>query len=622
MGAMLAALFSPFETWLSPLDIPATPMPDATGAWGSVLLIWHFARKFRRVLVVVGLLATISALISLALVWSLAFVVDGVSERGAAAFVREEAWVLGGLVVLFAIVDPLVSFVRQAFQSQTVQTLMPAALRWQAHRAVEGQDVAFFEDLFAGQVASRIAQVTGAVQGQLSLAMQTVPRVVIQFAGSVALLLALAPLLAVPVVIWMTANVVLAWHAVPLFLARSGKVAAATARATGAMTDIYANIALVKLFAAERGEADAVRAVIGETISTQHAENRAYVVVNTITQILNVALTVSVFALGLWGLVAQFVSAGEFVAAVTVAQSLSNSSFAFIGLGQSVTRALGTIRDAAPVITSRPKVADAPGAGDLVVTKGAVGFERVGFAYREGVPVIRDLDLAVAPGEKVGLVGLSGAGKSTLVALLMRLRDVDGGRVTIDGQDVRDVTQESLRRAIGVVTQDVALLHRSVGDNVRLGRAGASDGKVRAALEAAEAWDFVRDLVDGEGRRSLDAHVGERGVKLSGGQRQRVAIARAFLKDAPILVLDEATSALDSQAEAAIQASLDRLMAGKSVIAIAHRLSTVAAMDRLVVIDAGRIVEQGSHRELIARGGLYASLWARQSGGFLAAAAA
>ena len=606
-------VFAPFERLVRPFELPVTPPPDS----GPFRLFWHFARMFRGVLALVGLISIVNALVSLVVVWALAFVVDGVVEMGAAAFVEANAALLIALFVLFAVIDPLLLFVRQAFMSQTVQVLLPAAMRWQAHRAVEGQDVAFFEDVFAGQVASRIGQVVGAVQRQMMVAMQIVPRTVIQFAGSFALLAVLAWPLAIPVLVWIVANALVAWVAVPIYAARSKKVAAATSRTTGAMTDVYSNIAMVKLFAAEVSEAGAIRRVIGETVDTQHAENRAYIVTDTGVQFGNALLLVSLFAIGLWGLVAGSVTVGEFVAAMTVSRQLAGSSHAFIGLGQSVSRAWGTIADAMPIITTRPTVTDRPGAPDLAVRRGHVAFEDVRFGYATSDTVIDGLSLAVAPGEKVGLVGLSGAGKSTLVSLLMRLRDVDGGAVLIDGQDVRAVTQRSLRESVAVVTQDVGLLHRSVRDNIRYGRPDATDAEVEAAAEAAQAIGFIRDLRDAKGRRGLDAHVGDRGVKLSGGQRQRVTLARAILKDAPILVLDEATSALDSEAEADIQSELARLMEGKTVLAIAHRLSTLAAMDRIVVMENGHIAEEGTHDALVAQGGLYARLWQRQSGGFL-----
>ncbi|MFK7877050.1 MAG: ABC transporter ATP-binding protein [Paracoccaceae bacterium] len=607
-------IFRPFETLVHPFKLPLRALP-ATGVWS---LVWYFAQLFRGVLAMVAILSVVSAGIGLAMVWALAFVVDGVTAQGAASFVTSEAWTLAALVFLFAVLDPVVTFVRGAFMAQTVQVLLPAAMRWQAHKAVEDQDVAFFEDVFAGQVASRIGQVTGAVQRSMMIAMQMVPRVVISFGGAAILLAALSPMMALPVVVWIALNILLAWFAVPIYAARSRKVAAATSRATGAMTDVYSNIAMVKLFAAEDSEAGAIRKVIGETIDTQHRENRAYVSTDALVHLLNVALVVSIFAVGLWGLVAEFVTLGDFVAGATIARTLSASSGMFIGLGQSVSRAYGTIADAMPIMTTPPTLMDKVGAPKLNLSLGQIQFDHVSFGYGAANVVVRDLSLDIAPGERVALVGLSGAGKSTLVSLLMRLRDVDAGQVRIDSQDVRDVTQTSLRRQIGVVTQDVGLLHRSIRDNIRYGRPDATDAEVQAAATAAQAMEFINDLRDDKGRVGLDAFVGERGVKLSGGQRQRITIARALLKDAPILVLDEATSALDSEAEAAIQSNLDKLMAGKTTLAIAHRLSTIAAMDRIVVMDAGHIVEQGTHDSLLAQNGLYARLWTRQSGGFLA----
>ncbi len=512
---------------------------------------------------------------------------------------------------------PVASFLTNTLTSHTLGVGMPAAIQWQGHKAVERQDLAFFHDLFAGQVASRLSQVASAVQQQIIAAFQSIPRFLLQMVGSVILLTSLSWQLALPVVVWIALNVALAVKMAPVFAERSRRTAKQRSLVAGAITDLYTNMQMIKQFAAEDSEAGAIRHIIQKAMHTQHREQRIYRTSELTVVALNMALWLAMLSIGFSGLVNGFLTVGEFVGAVYILQRLSGHTFTFLQMGQQIFQAIGTIKDAMPVMTTPPTITDRPAATELAVSRGEIRFENVRFAYRSGTPVIDELSLTVRPGEKVGLVGLSGAGKTTLVSLLLRFYDIRDGAVLIDGQDIRAVTQASLRRNIGVIAQDVALLHRSVGDNIRYGRPEATQGEIEQAAKMARADAFIADLADGEGRKGYDAFVGDRGIKLSGGQRQRVAIARVLLKDAPILVLDEATSALDSESEAAIQEKLNLVMEGKTVVAIAHRLSTIARMDRIVVLDQGRIVSEGRPDELVERDGLFARLWIRQTGGFI-----
>ncbi|WP_085035706.1 ABC transporter ATP-binding protein [Ensifer aridi] len=607
-------IYRPFETLIRPLDIPYTPLPSR----GPFALLVHFASMFRGVLAAVAILMIAIEGINLATIWGISFVVDGVTAKGAAAFLEEDWPTLAVLGVLIFPALPLLIFLGNTLNSQTVAVCMPAAMQWQGHKAVERQDLAFFHDLFAGQVATRISQVASAVQTQIVVAFYQIPLFLVQFVGSLVLLSALSWPLALPVFVWIAANIALAAAAVPHFSERSRKTARARSLVVGAMTDLYSNIQMVKLFAAEDSEAGAMRKILQNAVESQQRERRIHLTTDTSVILINTVLTLAISTIGFWGLVDGFVTIGQFVASIAIVLRLNANSRAFLQMGQQIFQAVGTIRDAMPVVTTPPTIIDMPDARSLTVTAGEVEFRNIHFEYRQGQGVIENLSLTVHAGEKVGLVGLSGAGKSTLVSLLLRFFDLKGGAISIDGQDIRSVTQASLRESIGVVTQDVSLLHRSVGDNIRYGRPSASREEVEHAAKLAEADDFIANLKDSEGRTGYDAFVGDRGVKLSGGQRQRVAIARVLLKDAPILVLDEATSALDSEAEAAVQDKLALLMEGKTVIAIAHRLSTIASMDRIVVLDKGRIVEEGTPSVLLERDGLYARLWKRQTGGYIA----
>ncbi|MGO8063262.1 ABC transporter ATP-binding protein [Rhizobium leguminosarum] len=607
------AIYRPFETLIRPLDIPYRPMPTK----GPVAVLLHFIAMFRGVVITMALTSMAIEAINLTIIWGLSVIVDGVTTHGVELFVDNNFRLLAVLAFLLFPVMPVLFYITNILNSHTIGISLPVAIQWQGHKAVERQDLAFFHDLFAGQVASRLGQVANAVQQQILIAFQTAPRFLLQIIGSVVLLLTLSWQLALPVIVWVAFNVLFAIKVVPDFTERARRSAKQNSLISGALTDIYGNIQMVKQFAAEDSEAGALRKIMSKGVDTLHHEQRIYRTTELVVISLNMVLWLVMLGIGFWGLFDRFLTVGDFAATVYILQRLSAGSFTFLQMGQQIFRALGTIKDAMPVMTTPPTITDRPDAAELTVSRGGIHFENVRFAYKSGKPVIDDLSLTVRPGEKVGLVGLSGAGKTTLVSLLLRFYDIEDGAILIDGQDIRAVTQASLRRAIGVIAQDVALLHRSVGDNIRYGRPEATTDEIEAVAKMASADAFIADLSDGEGRKGYDAFVGDRGIKLSGGQRQRVAIARVLLKDAPILVLDEATSALDSESEAAIQERLNLVMEGKTVIAIAHRLSTIARMDRIVVLDHGRIVEEGRPDELVEQDGLFARLWKRQTGGFI-----
>ena len=606
-------IYRPFETLIQPLDIPYQPLP----AKGPVAVLLHFIRMFRGILLVLALSTMAIEAMNLTIIWGLSVIVDGVTQQGASAFLHNEWLLLTLLGLMLFPAIPLGSFLVNTLNSHTLGIGMPAAIQWQGHKAVERQDLAFFHDLYAGQVASRLQQVASAVQQQIISAFQSIPRFVMQMAGSVILLSALSWQLALPTIVWITLNVLLAIRLAPVFTERSRRSAKRRSLISGAITDLYGNMQMVKQFAAEDSEAGAIRGLIAKAISAQQSEQRIYRTSEVIVVALNMMHWLAILSIGFTGLVDGFVTIGEFTAAVYVLSRLSAHTFTFLQMGQQIFQAVGTIKDAMPVMTTPPTITDRPDAADLTIRHGEIRFENVRFAYKTGKPVIDDLSLTIRPGEKVGLVGLSGAGKTTLANLLLRFYDIQDGAILIDDKDIRSVTQSSLRRVIGVIAQDVSLLHRSVGDNIRYGRPEASAQEVEDVARMAAADTFITELSDSDGRKGYDAYVGDRGIKLSGGQRQRVAIARVLLKNAPILILDEATSALDSESEAAIQEKLDLVMQGKTVIAIAHRLSTISSMDRIVVLENGRIIEEGPPGELIETNGLFARLWQRQTGGFI-----
>ncbi len=602
-----------FERLLPPYPDPEPGLPPK----GFLAFVWSATGGLRGY---IGWLAALSAATSIYDAWLFAVLGHVVDWLGQTT--PDRLWsarggtllLLGGVLVASIGLVALQTIVKH----QTLAINFPLRLRWNFHRLMLGQSMAFYADEFAGRITTKIMQTALAVRDMIF----TTADVVIGMGVYMVTILLLAAgfdvWLMLPFLLWAIAYGLACWWFVP----RLGHVSRAQADArsmmTGRITDAYTNIATVKLFSHTRREAQFARAAMEEFKQTGYAQMRLVSQFETVNHALIVALILGACGGALWLWSRGQVGTGAVAAVTAMALRLSGMSHWVMWEMTSLFESVGTIQDGINTLSRPRAVVDAPGARPLEVTHGEVRFDQVTFSYRDGAqPVIDDLDLVIRPGEKIGLIGRSGAGKSTLVNLLLRFHDVQQGRILIDGQDIAHVTQDSLRHAIGMVTQDTSLLHRAMSDNILYGRPDATQEDMMAAARRAQADEFIPQLTDPQGRHGYDAYVGERGVKLSGGQRQRVAIARVMLKDAPILLLDEATSALDSEVEAAIQQSLHELMKGKTVIAIAHRLSTIAALDRLIVLDRGRIVEEGTHAQLLARQGLYAGLWARQSGGFL-----
>ncbi|MCM5551250.1 ABC transporter ATP-binding protein/permease, partial [Xanthomonas hortorum pv. pelargonii] len=579
----------------------------------------HYLRPLWPILLATLIAGLLLALVEVAMFDFLGRIVDMLAERPGPEFFRRHAGELMWMALITLVARPLFTGLHNLLVNQAIVPGLSNRSRWLMHNYVVRQSLGFFHNDFAGRIANRVMQ-TGTSLRESAVQMVDALWYIVVYTGSALWLFSQAdPWLMLPLSLWLVVYMALMAFFVPRMKARAWIASDARSKATGRIVDGYTNISTLKLFAHAGREQAYVRDAIDELTVKHRGQTRVTTVMDTAIAVANGFLIVGTCGLALWLWSRGQISVGAITLATGLVIRIHNMSGWIMWTVNGIFEDIGSVQDGMQTISQPVLVQDVPDAVPLQVTQGQVQFEHIHFHYGKRGGVIAGLDLQVRAGEKIGLVGPSGAGKSTLVNVLLRLYDLEQGRILIDGQDIAQVTQESLRGQIGLVTQDTSLLHRSIRDNLLYGRPQATEAQMLEAVRKARAEGFIDTLVDGEGRRGFDAYVGERGVKLSGGQRQRIAIARVLLKDAPILILDEATSALDSEVEAAIQDSLDALMGNKTVIAIAHRLSTIARMDRLVVMDAGRIVETGTHAELIAQGGLYARLWARQTGGFVAA---
>ena len=639
------ALFRFFETRLP--AFPDTPMPLPSPSDGMLKFLWACTKGLRGWLL---LFMILSAGIGIYEAMLFAWIGNIVDWLG--VYTPQNLWTEKGDMLLLMLAVMIVSPLWIAFSSfihfQTLQGVFPMQMRWRFHQRMLGQSMQFYQDEFSGRVSAKVMQTALAVRDTVMTVTDMFMYVAVYFITTGVILFNLDSLLLIPFIAWFVLVWLAMWYFIPKLKQTAIVQADARALMTGRITDAYANIMTVKLFSHSRRELGYAKNAMGQFLGTVHAQMRWVSYLEVSTHLISVILVSSTAGISLYLWQQGAIGVGAIAAATAMALRLNGLTQWIMWQTASLFESIGTVQDGMRTLSAPQTIVDKPNAPALTVTDGRIVFDHVDFSYEgedddtglnthklakhldnvtedgidyaAGTSYAKLLDnfyLDIKPGEKIGLVGRSGAGKSTLVNLLLRFFDVDKGKVYIDGQAIDEVTQESLRQQIGMVTQDTSLLHRTVRENIAYGRPDATDEEIITAAKQAQAWDFIEGLYDDKGNTGLDTQVGERGVKLSGGQRQRIAISRVMLKNAPILLLDEATSALDSEIEFAITESLNDIMTGKTVIAIAHRLSTIAALDRLVVMDKGHIIEQGSHDELLALNGVYARLWHRQSGGFL-----
>lgn len=609
-------MFSFFERKLTPTSLPERPEPPG----GLIAFYWHFAQQAKALFIALFVIELFVALLDTAVPWFIGRVVTLVTSVPAERFLAVTWPWLVAMAVVVLIARPGIVLARYLVTNQALAGPFTNLIRWQSHWHVVRQSWAFFQNDFAGRISNRVMQTGPALRESLVASVTAVWYVIVYGTTALVMTAAAAWWLAIPIVLWFAGYIAMLVFFVPRLRDRSKVTSEARSALMGRIVDSYTNIVTLKLFARPREEDAYVRDAVEFHTGRFLAQQRLITAFGTLLGLLNALLVAGAGAIALTLWLDGAVEVGAIAMVLPLTFQLTNMSRWVAFSVTEIFEEIGVVQEGMLTIAQPLQLTDEPDARPLAVSAGRIEFDDVRFGYGHETGVLDGFTLTVRPGEKIGLVGRSGAGKSTVINLLLRFFDLEGGRILIDGQDISQATQVSLRAQISVVTQDTSLLHRSIRDNIRYGRPGASEDEVIRAAKLAHAHEFILGLEDWKDRRGYDAHVGERGVKLSGGQRQRIAIARVILKDAPILVLDEATSALDSEVEGAIQASLGTLMAGKTVIAIAHRLSTIAQMDRLIVLDHGRIVEQGTHDQLLRLGGHYAALWRRQSGGFIDAA--
>lgn len=607
-------MFGFFERLANPFppELPAEPPK------GIYQFCRHYTRGIEPYLILMAILTTCLAISEALLYAILGQMVDWLVEHDPQSFLQQEWRTLLSMTLFVLVFIPILVLLHALTINQTLMGNFPMKVRWLAHRYLLNQSYAFFQHEFSGRIATKVMQTALAVRETVMKLLDVILFVTVYLITTLLLVASADPRLCFPLFAWLAIYIGILYFFIPKLRNISTIQADARSLMTGRIVDSYTNIITLKLFSHTRRESDYVKEAMHEFMATVHPQMRLVTWLNISVWSINMLLVFTTGALGIYLWLNNAISPGAIAIVFGLAIRLTGMSHWIMWEVSNLFENIGTVKDGINTLSKPQSVADIPNANNLTVSHGTINFSHVFFSYhKDETAIFNDLNLKIAAGEKVGIVGRSGAGKSTFVSLLLRFFDIQQGSISIDGQDIRQVNQDSLRTNIAMVTQDTSLLHRSIRNNILFGKPGATEAQMIAAAKQAQAHDFIQTLVDIKGRKGYDAHVGERGVTLSGGQRQRIAIARALLKNAPILVLDEATAALDSEIENSIQQSLYQLMTGKTVIAIAHRLSTIAAMDRLIVFDNGRIVEQGSHAKLIANNQLYAQLWSHQSGGFL-----